>query len=253
MYYRVKKWPAAALLAIMMSVSQMASAALVERAGGQAFYDTVLNITWLANANLAQTENFGVSGVKESGFMTLETANEWISAMNSASYLGLDAWRLPSITPINGSEFVLDWSEDGSTDRARNLSAAGTVFAGSTASEMAHLYFNTLGNISTRDTSGDLTSCGDPAVSCLTNTGPFTGLINQHYWSDMSPLGNGEVLFFSFNGYQNEVLPDELTLGGAWAVASGDVLVPIPAAVWLFASGLGFLGWKRKQQVRMPA
>ena len=59
MPYRAKKWPAAALLAIMMSVSQMASAALVERAGGQAFYDTVLNITWLTNANLAQSENFG--------------------------------------------------------------------------------------------------------------------------------------------------------------------------------------------------
>ena len=66
----------------------------------------------------------------------------------------------------------------------------------------------------------------------------------------MSPFDNGNVLFFNFNGYQDEVLPGELILGGAWAVASGDVLVPIPASVWLFISGLGFLGLKGQRKVK---
>jgi hypothetical protein len=224
------------------------NATLVERAGGLAYYDTALDITWVSNANLAQTENFGVAGIKESGFMTLDIAHEWIDAVNTAGYLGLNAWRLPSITPVNGSAFSLDWSEDGSTDRSRNLSAPGSAFAGSTASEMAHMYFNTLGNISSADINGDPTSCGDPAASCLNETGPFSGLINQRFWAEVDPFDSGEVLFFSLNGFQDQVLPGELVLGGAWAVATGDALVPIPAAVWLFASGLGLLGWKGKRK-----
>ncbi|MCP4002418.1 MAG: hypothetical protein GY727_16070 [Gammaproteobacteria bacterium] len=258
MLYRVKKGSAVALLVIMMCISQMASATLVERAGGQAFYDTVLDITWLTNVNLAQSEDFGVAGIRASGLMTLDTANEWIGAMNSAGYLGLDTWRLPSITPINGAMFNRNWSVDGSTDRAQNVSAAGSAFAGSTASEIAHLYFNTLGNISKKDVSGGDTPCSDPTVSCLSNTGPFTGLLNEaglnnsRTWSSANPFEDGKVMFFNFNGNQNEVLPNELIIGSAWAVASGDALVPIPAAVWLFASGIGLLvGWNRKQQVRI--
>jgi hypothetical protein len=246
------------LLAIILIIfSVPVNATLVQRAGGQAFYDTVLNITWLANANLAQSENFGVVGIKEEGFMSLDTANEWVAGMNAADYLGLNTWRLPSINPINGSEYNLDWSENGSTDRARNLSAVGSAYAGSTASEMAHLYFNTLGNISSRDVYGNLTTCGEPAPSgepaptCLSNSGPFSGLTNQRYWSSTNPLGSGEVLYFNFNGYQNTVLPGDLVLGGAWAVTEGDALVPIPAAVWLFASGLGFLGWKSQRKHKL--
>jgi hypothetical protein len=52
---------AIAILLILSAGS--ANAALVARVGGDAFYDTVLDITWLADANYAITEDFGVAGV----------------------------------------------------------------------------------------------------------------------------------------------------------------------------------------------
>jgi hypothetical protein len=224
-----------------------ANAALVARAGGNAFYDTVLDITWLADANYAQTNNFGLGGPDgvsfTTGQMDLTTANAWVAALNASNHLGLNTWRLPVADPINGVSYVGSWSEDGSTDRARNLSAAGSVYAGSTASEMAHLYFNTLENTSTRDVNGDITACF--GGNCLANTGPFSNLENVRYWTGSASPNVGQQLFFSFNGYQNDVLPTELS--AVWVVAAGDALVPIPAAVWLFGSALVGLGWFRRK------
>jgi hypothetical protein len=103
--------------------------------------------------------------------MNLATADIWVDALNASNHLGIVTWRLPEANPINGLSYVGSWSEDGSTDRARNLSAAGSVYEGSTASEMARLYFNTLGKISTRDVNGDPTACF--GSNCLSNTGHF--------------------------------------------------------------------------------
>ena len=73
-----------------------AQAALFSRAGGQAYYDDVLNITWLADANLANTNTFGVGGIFAGGYMNWNTAQSWIAAMNTAVYLSTSDWRLPS-------------------------------------------------------------------------------------------------------------------------------------------------------------
>ncbi len=58
----------------------------------------VKGATWLANANLAATETFGVCGIQPSGLMTWETAMNWVAAMNRANYLGHHNWTLP-LTP----------------------------------------------------------------------------------------------------------------------------------------------------------
>ena len=144
----------------LISVSMQANSALVSRAGGAAYYDTVLDITWLADANYALTEDFGIGGISfTTGQMDYSTANTWVAALNASNHLGINTWRLPVANPIDGASYDVGFSEDGSTDIARNLTAAGSVYAGSTASEMANLYHNTLGNISTRDVNGDPTSC----------------------------------------------------------------------------------------------
>jgi hypothetical protein len=107
----------------------------------EAYYDTVLGITWLVNANLAYTEAFGVTGINTDGRMTWDKANEWIAAMNTAGYLGETGWRLP---------FVVDTNDPGcdvanfGTDCGYNVQ----TMSGSTVySEMAHLFYVTLGNL----------------------------------------------------------------------------------------------------------
>ena len=91
-----------------------AQAALLGRApltaGGtdfRAYYDTALNVTWLADANLAATNSFGVAGIctgpdtpgcaMTPGDMNWFVAQDWIAAMNDAGYLGASNWRLPSM------------------------------------------------------------------------------------------------------------------------------------------------------------
>jgi hypothetical protein len=95
------------VLAIILSVSSVsANAALISRLGGQAVYDTDFNITWIADANLAASNTFGVAGINASGGMSWSTANSWIAAMNAdggTGYLGFNDWRLPTTLPLDPS------------------------------------------------------------------------------------------------------------------------------------------------------
>jgi hypothetical protein len=62
-------------------------------------YDPIAKVTWLANANLAATETFGVAGIAPDGSMRHDVAELWIAAMNQADggkgYLGIKRWQLP--------------------------------------------------------------------------------------------------------------------------------------------------------------
>ncbi len=81
-----------------------ANAALVSRLGGQAVYDTDLNITWLRNSNLARSNTFGVAGIDYDGGMSWYTANSWINSMNTSGgygHLGYSEWRLPIISELS--------------------------------------------------------------------------------------------------------------------------------------------------------
>ncbi len=73
-------------LAITLSLmlANAAQASLIDRGNGL-IYDTDLNVTWLADANLAMSNTFGVSGIDSNGHMTWFTAQNWISAMNTAN------------------------------------------------------------------------------------------------------------------------------------------------------------------------
>lgn len=75
-----------------------ADAALLSRVGGQAYYDDVLDITWLADANYAMT-----SGYDSDGLMTWDEAQSWIGTLNTANYLGVNDWRLPATAQPDAS------------------------------------------------------------------------------------------------------------------------------------------------------
>lgn len=92
-----------------------------------AFYDTSLNITWLANANV-------------NGAMSWDTANTWA---NSLTIGGIGGWRLPVVT--NASLLVSCSYSGGNCGNNDNPNS----------SEMAHLNFITLGNTSSLSNSGN--------------------------------------------------------------------------------------------------
>ncbi len=85
----------AAALAALSLMSASANAALLSRAGGQAYYDNDLNITWLANANLAAGSIYDDGASTTDGRMTWASATAWIASLNTANYLGINTWQLP--------------------------------------------------------------------------------------------------------------------------------------------------------------
>ena len=82
--------------------------------GGQTVYDPVANVTWLANANLAATNTFGLPPCKDpgnpkicvnqDGAMNWDSADQFVTNMNAGTgYLGQKNWQLPPVDPNCGT------------------------------------------------------------------------------------------------------------------------------------------------------
>lgn len=231
----MQKKPLFLALLAGLALSGAAQATLTDNGGGLV-YDSVLNITWLQNANLAATDTFGVAGIGADGSMSWTTANAWIAAMNAADYLGQSNWRLPTVAPINGSTFNYNYSVNGSTDVGFNVSAPGTAYAGSTGSEMAYLFFNELDNKAYYNTTGTL-----QAGYGVTNTGPFQNLQSSVYWSGLgyAQSPGSAWVFLTYIGEQG------YGAGGydAMAVLPGNVAAVPEADAWaMLLAGLGLVG-----------
>ena len=209
--------------------------------GIEAWYDDVLDITWQTNANLSRTEHFGVSGIGEHGGMSGLSVKPWITAMNDSSYLGYSDWRLPNTLPLNGIDY--DYGPGG--DVGYSVGAPGTPYAGSTASEMAHLYYTTLSNPPAWPT-----GCSSlPGTACLLNPGPFDfgdlfvpggGVFWSRNKAEGYPASGDHIFSFDvLTGYQGAT-PVETTNLWVWAVRDGDVISAVPEAdTWaLMLAGL---------------
>lgn len=205
----------------------------------EAYYDTAQNITWLADANYGYGSNYDNADGNTDGEMTWENANAWAANLNPYDS-GITGWRLP---------ITVDVGNDGTTypNYYQGVDAGYNI---TTHSEMSHMFYVTLGDLAFTTIYGDYAQPGWG----LTNTGPFLNMQPYTYWSSTDyVLDTNFAWYFSYyEGFQSYA--DKSGALSAWAVHAGDIgvaipsSVPIPAAAWLFGSGLlGLLSvFKRK-------
>jgi parallel beta-helix repeat protein len=190
---------------ISITMFNQSHAVLTDRGSGL-IYDTDLDITWLQNVGLADHEKFGVSGISTSGYMNWNVANDWIDAMNAASYLGFNDWRLPAT--LDGP---LVYGFDGTTTAGWNI----------TTSELGYMFHITLGNVGyyAKDGTGP-----QPGWGSILNLGPFTNVSGNLIWSGTEYSIDTELAWYygAFsNGYQDA--GDKSRGFNAWPVRDGDV------------------------------
>lgn len=200
-------WKAGLAAGLLMSGA--AQAALIDRGGGL-IYDTVLNVTWLQDANYAQTSAYSATGL-----MTWSEANAWANQLN---YAGTNGWRLP--TALNG---------DGS-------GPCGGYNC--TGSEMGHLYY----------VDGGLYAW-QPITASATLDSLFINLQSYNYWSGTADLAGGAWRFRTLYGDQADegqyfqfyawAVHDGDVAGSA---------APEPATLVLALAGLGLAGLVRRHR-----
>lgn len=203
---------------MVLGLTVSANATLLDRGGGL-IYDDDFNITWLQDANYAQT-----SGYDADGLMNWNDAMTWAANL---VYGGYDDWRLPTALNQDGSGPCVGYN--------------------CTSSEMGHLYNaappDGLGNVAWFSGCTLWVDCG------LVNTDPFTNLQAYLYWSGTEYAPNPELarVFFFSDGFQSY---DSKGHGYyAWAVRPGDVSAPIPepSTMLLLGSGLvGLVAWRKR-------
>lgn len=207
--------------------------------GYEAYYDAALNLTWLRDTNFALTSGYtskANGGVTPglvydnktkwtSGQMGWGAAKVWAATLNVN---GVTGWRLPSMVDV-GYDGCSSFTTAGGvgTDCGFNVDTQ--------LSEMAHMWYLTLGN--TARNMPNMPGTG------LANTGPFAQLVPAYYWLDndvwLEP--SWTWAFGQYGGLQITTEKDHPLF--AWAVHTGDVLpVPEPSSMVLMLMGLASIG-----------
>lgn len=241
------------------------------RTTAEAYYDTVLDVTWLRDANAIAGSGYDQDGA---GTVSWDSALAWVDSLafkvRNVSY---GDWRLPRVTDTGPTGCNV--SHSGGGDCGFNVQTVGqddTIY-----SELAHLFYVTLGNEPRSYIFPSSPPYIPQSAGGLTNAGPFTNVQsgdgNHVYWFSLEyDTVNPEETAFSpgyyawafdmAGGYQSNWVKE--FPGYAWAVHDGDVgrsvvpppnsdfgrsVVPLPGALWLFGSALiGLVALSRRWQ-----
>jgi len=198
-----------------LGLAASADAALLSRLGGQAVYDTDLNITWLADANAAAGTAYDDGISNRDGRLSLTSAIAWATSLTVG---GVNDWRLPTGDVACG------------------------IAINCTNAEMGHLFYDELGGTAFNS----ILTSGDPDLALFSNirvdgfygtTSPFT-----------TASGGTIPLLFTFSNGSQAAGGNEF----AWAVRDGDVgtttVVSEPTILALLSIGL--LGLMRRNRNR---
>ena len=181
-----------------------------------AYYDTTLYITWLADANAGAGSAYDDGLNPTDGEMTWASANAWTAALNVH---GVTGWRLPVMNPSSSTE-----------------------------SELSHMYCVTLGDFGPCN---PLTTTG-PGTWGFTNTGPFSNLISSWYWTGTLADAGPPATAWVWAGDPISAYHTAESVNGdylAWAVHDGDVpvtpAIPEPSTTVLMLMGVAALVFRR--------
>jgi PEP-CTERM motif len=200
--------------------------------GAEAYYDTALNITWLADANYAKTSGYDADGVMP--WIDIDT---WVQRLN---VFGVSGWRLPGGEIATNSACTSDGGTSCGKISGYNVNTS--------KSELAHMFHVTLGNKAAYDDLGNSQS-----DSGLTNPGQFSNLYSTRYAAQTYPQGFGFAWFFNtYDGSQDAYTMNASSL--AWVVHRGDVgvamPVPEPQTYALILAGLAVVLVARNRKPR---
>ena len=208
--------------------SAPAGGPLIPREGGHTVYDARLGVTWLADANLAAKETFGVPNINKSGSMNYATAVRWVAAMNAlnngAGYLGHHNWQLPTAPDVDRTCQLT----------GRNGEPFGYHCSGSA---LGSLYYASLG----------LREPDSAVPSSQNRVGPFQNFQPYLYWSKSAAADpkQGFVSFSFSTGFQganvfrNDLYVLPMIKGKpAGTPASATAYDPVAQVTWLADANL---------------
>ena len=137
---------------LLLGLGSAADAQLVPRLGGLVVYDVDRDLTWTADANLAETSGWTAVGAKPKF-----VADQFIVHLNTISFGGVSDWRLPT-----GDE------------------ACGTINC--TTNEMGHLFYDELSGTA----GAPISTSGAPNLALFSNIQESL----SGYWTG-TPQGTG--------------------------------------------------------------
>ncbi len=222
--------------------------------GYDAYYDTVLNVTWLADANYANTQY--LAAPDQTAFINNIISGVGGSITSASGVHVLTASDFGGMAYGGGDWYAAKaWAMTLNVDGYTGWSLPSEVGSGSNADPANQLAYNFTVNLGLTPTSGssgsNLTLSIPGATGGVIKNLNFPGM----YWSGTEfTLASGVAnTFVAGPGFDYQGIGGEIDPGFTWAVHAGDIgvaTVPLPAAVWLFGSGLlGLVSMARRKAV----